>query len=109
MEINTIYSDSDNLLVLENLKDELAELRGNTPWVNNADVEVTVYESDGTTKVSGINWPVPMSHLSGSNGTYYLILDDAIEVSESDHVIIEIVVKKGANTKRVFELTAKVQ
>lgn len=105
----TLRLKSDNLLVLENLKDELEDLKGNTAWVNNATVSVTLYDGkDEDTEISGQSWPVTMSYISGSDGTYAATLEDGLSVARGDLVWVTATADAGSDVIRKFTLFAKV-
>lgn len=61
-----LYSGNNTVeILLEGLKDTSAGT-----YINDATVTATIYESDGTTEVTGETWPVTLDYVSGSNGNY---------------------------------------
>src|SRR5690349_4295143 len=56
---------NDNSVVIEGLLNP----ETNEP-VNDATVEVTLYESDGETELDGVVWPLTLDFVLGSSGDY---------------------------------------
>lgn len=67
----TLYVDTDHALSVSGLQGSGGD------YVNNATVQATVYESDGTTEVSGQSWPVTLDYQAGTDGNYSGVIDNA--------------------------------
>ena len=82
-----LYINTDQILAVENLKDE----NGNT--VTGATVEATVYESDGTTEVSGMTFPVSLS--DNGSGNYSAVLEDTMELTLGKIYVVKVDIEGG--------------
>lgn len=61
-----LYAGNNSIeVLLEGLKNA-----SSGSYINDATVTVTIYESDGTTEVTGVSWPVTMTYVTSSNGNY---------------------------------------
>lgn len=68
---------------------EVSDLKdGDGAVVTDATVSVTIYESDGETEVTGVTWPVSLSH--DSNGEYKGVVphDAAIDAGSRYRILI---------------------
>ena len=93
-----IFLDNDMRLKLAGLVD------AEGTYQNTATVEATLYDDAGNA-VSGPSWPLTMDYVSSSNGDYTVNLEDTIDFTGIERVLISIDVDSAglqANfTKRV--------
>lgn len=66
--------------------------------ITGATVEITLYEADGTTEVTGVTWPITMAE-SGDDGEYFGVLPADAEVSVGNTYIMVISVETAGGTK----------
>jgi hypothetical protein len=98
-----IYLSTDNLLRLTALTDEIL----GTTVDAAATVEVTLRDSDGV-DVVGATWPLAFT-AEGTGGNYYVILPDAVTITEDALYEAEIVVDDGPNRKGTWYVDLKAQ
>lgn len=84
MSIFSLYVGNDNLIELDELKNDAADT-----FVNDAVVTCTMRDSDGV-EISGESWPLSMAYVSGSDGKYRATLDDGLVVSVGDVVTVQV-------------------
>lgn len=61
--------------------------------ITNATVEVTIYESDGTTEVSGATWPITFTH--NGDGEYEATLPNDMEITAGTIYYVKITAVVG--------------
>ena len=84
-EREIFYRNNDNLLTLTDLKDAANEIN-----INGASVSVTVVDAATEDEIVGETWPVTMSYVNESNGTYRATLSHELVV-DNQQVLIGIV------------------
>jgi hypothetical protein len=98
-----LYIDNDMQLSFEG-DNKLTNADGVS--ITSATVEVTVYESDGTTEVDGTTWPI--SFTNNGDGEYEAVLPSDIELVEDNIYVVKIVAEAGsADASWVSEVKAK--
>lgn len=98
-----LYIDNENNIYLLGLTEE-----SSGDLVTDASpVQVTLYESDGVTEISGESWPLAMSYFAGSKtidgvtypgGNYRGVLSDALVFDDDEKIVAHVEATKGANT-----------
>lgn len=73
-------------------------------FINDAVVEITIYESDGETAVDGETWPVALTS-SGSDGYYSATTGSSADFEDGEQYIIEITATSGTNVATWQEAT----
>ena len=94
----TAYLNSDNVITLDGLYDNVGLAYENTATVN-----VTLTDINGT-EVSGETWPLLMNYVSASNGKYRATLTDSLTLSEGTYTAT-ITADAGAGQYRTFVVT----
>lgn len=72
MTLNILYVGNDMIMELDGLKNAVTNA-----FVNNATVNVTLTDSSGE-QVTGETWPLTMSYVTSSDGTYRATLQDTL-------------------------------
>lgn len=85
-----IYIDNDHTVTLSALKDE------DDAAVTSATVNMTLYEWDGVTEVSGVSWPVTLSHTA--SGTYTGSLSSSAAVVRGQRYRLKVVATDSGKT-----------
>lgn len=85
MTSSIVYDGNDHVVSLTGLKDS------DGTEVTTATVEMTLL--DGGTEVSGITWPISLSHDSG--GDYSAVLDKAVEVTVGKRYTLKVTATVG--------------
>jgi len=100
MALKLYVGANDNILTLAGLMNELAQT-----YINNATVEVTLVDDDGT-EVSGETWPLNMGYVAASNGDYQVILTDTLSatLSNGEELIAQINVNAGVGLNGYWEV-----
>lgn len=75
--MSVIYLQSDNTLLLENLRKD-----SDQSYLNSATVTLTILNPDGTA-LSGVSWPVTMAYISSSNGSYSYTLPYTVPLTKN--------------------------
>jgi hypothetical protein len=89
----TLYVGTDLLLQVSGLKDQ------DDNAVTGATVEATVFESDASTEVSGVTWPVTLSDDGG--GDYSAVLEDTMALDNGRLYWIKVeITGSGADDTR---------
>ena len=83
----SLYVGADMVLSVEGLADQ----DGNA--VTGATVNATVLESDASTEVTGVTWPVTLGDDGG--GDYSGVIDDAVEITVGELYWIRIDISGG--------------
>ncbi len=96
-QLEILIVGSDNLWTL----DELTNLVDDS-FILTATVTCTVFETDGTTIVTGESFPLAMPFVAASNGKYQATLPDALALVAKKRYIVETVADDGAGFHRVF-------
>ncbi len=100
--MQVLYISSDNLLRVDEVKNVATDA-----YITSATVEVTLYEEDGTTEVSGETWPVSCSYLSGTNARYHGTLPDSLSLSENTRYIAKVTINGGSGLFRTLWVPAR--
>lgn len=94
MSCYTFYvGENDNTISLDGLTNpETGD------FVNDAVVEVTLYESDGETELDGIVWPLTLDYVLGSDGNYSASFDASLltDVVDGTSGKLELTAQSGA-------------
>lgn len=98
-----LYIENDNVLELVGLQDSVTDA-----YVNSASVSVTLIDQAGTT-VSGETWPLSLSYVAASNGTYRATLRDTLVLSSQRQVTAKIVADDGVDRKATWEIPLTVK
>ena len=98
-----IVTGSDNLLILEDLRDELEVLKGNEGWVTSGTVQARLFDSAGQ-EVEGQTWPVAMSYVAGSSATWVATLEDGLSLTAGAGYRAVVDVDAGQDRVRRFTL-----
>lgn len=88
--INILYVGNDNILELDSLKNDLTGAD-----LNAATVSVTLKDSAGA-NVAGSSWPLAMTYVAASNGTYRATLGYAIALVAGGRYTATITADAGA-------------
>lgn len=86
----TAFVGNTNLLTLEGLKDHITG-----SYINDASVEVTVKDKNGTA-VTGQTWPEPMDYVPGSNGNYRAVIEHDVAFTAKQKYYAHIDANAGA-------------
>jgi hypothetical protein len=86
-----IYITNDNVIELDELKNVVDGI-----YQNSATVIVTLTDADGA-EVAGETWPLAMSYVSGSNGTYRANLADTLTLTNGGRYDATVTADAGAN------------
>lgn len=97
MATKVVYHENDNILEVANVKNAVTGA-----YINNANVQVTVYQTDGTTELTGVTWPLTVIYVSGSNGTYRITLPDTMDTAGLTGGVAKIIIDGGAGLKAEF-------
>lgn len=81
-----IYLDNDHVVKLDGLKDK------DGVAVTSATVECRILDSDKQ-EVSGITWPLALSHVS--DGNYEVVLDKAVDLTLNSLHFLEVTAVQG--------------
>jgi len=93
VSINILLSgDNDNVLQLTGLKNGI-----DAQFINDATVTATLNDTDGT-EISGMTWPATMTYVSGSEGTYQLLLDSTLNLQKNTLYTVHVHVISGGLT-----------
>ena len=92
-----LYLNNDNLLILDGLKDKTP---GVDAYVNSATVTAELKDQDGNT-VSGAG-TIPMSYVSGSDGTYFGVVEDDVPLEKGALYTATIDVDAGSDKVAQF-------
>ena len=95
----TVYVGNTNLLEIFRLKSAI-----DNSYINDATVTVTVKDSLGV-EVTGQSWPTAVDYVSGSDGDYYCILDENLDLTAGESYIAEIDADGGVNRFGHWEVT----
>jgi hypothetical protein len=96
----TLFVGTDLLLQVSGLKDQ------DDNAVTGATVEATVLESDASTEVSGVTWPVTLSDDGG--GDYSAVLEDTMELTEGRTYWVRVdITGGGADDQRWKQFRAE--
>lgn len=87
------FHQNDNLLELTGLKDEATGL-----FVTDATI-TAVMKTSADVEVAGQVWPLSMSYIDGTDGTYRGILDSELEVAVNDRVNVEVTILASGGRK----------
>ena len=79
-----IYIENDNLITLTGLKNSLLDT-----YITDATVVVTVKDENGDT-VTGSSWPLTMDYVAGTDGTYRVILPEALVLTKNVRYVAEV-------------------
>lgn len=98
-----IYIENDNLVELDELKDNADD-----SYVNDATVTVTLQEPGGT-EVSGQTWPATMSYVASSDGKYQGTLEDDVSLiaGQPYNAIINVTASDDRIAKWTVECIAR--
>lgn len=89
----TLYVGNDHRIEITDLKDDDDNV------ITGATVTATVFESDGTTEVSGVSWPITLS--DEGSGTYGATLSADVNIKENTRYIVNIKAVSG-NTEALW-------
>lgn len=74
------------------------QLKADQSFVNDATVNVTIYEEDGTTQVTGVSWPISMDYVAASDGIYRGIISHTSNiVNRSKYKVVVSATDTGGN------------
>lgn len=88
--MDRIYIDNDHVVTLSSLVGADGEP------VTVATVSMTLYESDGTTQVGGVSWPVPLTH--DASGTYTGNLSASASVTQGKIYKVKVTATHNSRT-----------
>lgn len=95
-----LYINTDMVLRVGGLRDTNGEV------VTGATIEATVLESDETTEVTGVNWPVVLN--DDGSGNYSATLQDGMDITEgSDYWVRVDIEANGADDQRWKKIKAQ--
>jgi len=81
--MDVLYVNNDHVVELQGLRDDAGSL------LSGATAEATLYESDGTTEVTGVTWPLALVY-AGSRGIYRAVLSEAVDVVDGRRYELKI-------------------
>lgn len=87
-----LYVGNDNLVELDELKDE-----SDGSYVNDATVTLTDLEDKDGTSVTGQSFPTSMAYVAASNGKYQGTLEDGLAVTAGEKYFATIDVDAGSD------------
>ncbi len=93
--LEVVYSASDNTIRVKELKNVKTGVA-----ITTATVDVTLYELDKTTTISGQTWPLTLTHVGSPDGTYENTLEDVLVLTNSQRIYAQVVADAGAGLKR---------
>ncbi len=92
--MQTLFVESDNLITVDEVKNTATDV-----YITDATVNATLYESDGTTEVSGETWPIVLSYVANTNGRYEGTIEDTVSLVSNVRYRLKIIVDGGTNLK----------
>lgn len=98
MDVQTLYLGNDMLLEVANLRDQATG-----DYLNAATVTVTLKDSSGVA-VAGESWPLAMSYITASNGTYRAILRDTLTFAAGARYVATVIADAGEGRRAQWEL-----
>ncbi len=104
--VELLYIDNHNLLRVDKVKDK----RSGGGFLNSATVTATLYESDGSTEVTGQTWPVTLGYVAASDGRYEGLIDDVVVIVDGTRYLADIrIVDSGTGLKAkiLYKVTAR--
>lgn len=102
MSIQTLRIDSDNLLTVDGLYDNVA-----AEYANSATVQVTLLDPSGA-EVSGVTWPLALTYVPSSSGRYRVVLPDALQLQNFQSYTAVITADAGADALRTWYMPVRV-
>lgn len=93
--MDVLYVGNDHVVEVQGLRDA----DGKT--IPSAAVEVTLYESDGATEVTGVTWPLVLTY-EGSRGNYSGELSSSVGVTAGRRYTLKLTATYVSKTYEVF-------
>jgi Na+-transporting NADH:ubiquinone oxidoreductase subunit NqrA len=84
------YIGADNLVEANGVRDEITGA-----YLSTATVTATLFQSSGTTVVSG---PVALSYVADSKGDYRGMFDESVSVVSGTRYVLEVKIVQGTYT-----------
>lgn len=81
--MDVLYVNNDHVVEIQGLRDADGKA------LSAADVEATLYESDGETEVTGVAWPLPLLY-QGPPGVYQGELTNAVAVVPGRRYVLKL-------------------
>lgn len=97
MSAKIIYNATDHILQVLGVKNKKT---GDA--LNGAAVRVTLYETDGTTVLTGETWPLTVPYVAASEGNYEVTLTEQLNTENKDGGLAKITIDAGAGLKTTF-------
>ena len=97
-----LYRSTDNVLQLSSLTNATSG-----EYINDATVTAILKTSSGTT-ISGQTFPLTLSYVAASNGTYRGVLEDGLSVATISRAIATITVDAGNDLIRTWKMRVRV-
>lgn len=98
MDVQTLYLGNDMLLEVANLRDQATG-----EYLNAATVTVSLENSEGV-PVVGESWPLAMTYITASNGTYRAILRDTLTLASGARYVAEVIADAGEGRRARWDL-----
>ena len=87
-----LFIGNDMSLTVTGLKDEIAGT-----FINSGATVTATIKNRAGVNVSGQNWPLTLSYLTGTNGNYRGVLEDGIAFEANEIYRIEITADAGSD------------
>ena len=71
-----VYINNDNYLIIEELQNDLTDA-----YIADATATVTLTDTLTAAEVSGATWPLAMTYISGTVGSYSVLLADTLSLT----------------------------
>jgi len=99
-----LAGSNHNLLQLNGLKNGV-----DNATINNATVSAEIHDENGA--IAGMAWPAQLSYVAGSDGSYQLLLDSALNLIDDKYYTIKMSVDAGglvANWEKFIKATNRI-
>ena len=95
---DTIYINSDNTLIIDDVKHAI-----DGSYINTATVVCTLKDASGS-NVSGQSWPLTLDYVAASNGKYSGTLEDGLSLTEGENYTAEITITLGSTVVEIKKI-----
>ena len=88
---------NDNLILITEVKSNKPEYLAidEDHYINDATVEVTIYEEDKTTLLAGVSWPLVCTYVPDTDGWYGQTLQDGIAIPNDKYWVVLVILGDG--------------
>lgn len=96
--MDALFSQNDHVVELRKVKNEITG-----GYINDATVTAIIYDADGQ-EIQGQVWPLTLSYVAASNGTYRGIVESDVTVDVGDVLSLEITVTATGGLNAFFKI-----